>query len=210
MPVPVSQPLSQPLAQPQFRRPGAFLLLGTGAWHWLIWPNFLRNIWADGRSWDAGPTRFLVVHAVLTGVSLALGTAVGVIGWRSLRHPGATAVLGPPDSRAGIRADVRAHLSPRSSRVGPTSGREQREQVGEVEHRERGSGVALHLGLDRDDHGGPSYLALADRAAGHAVLQRTVSVGEAEEDIDLVLDFDAQGRLLGIEFLSPEHLPPGG
>ncbi len=66
------------------RRAAAFLL-GVGAWTWLIWPAFLRNIWRDERSWDSGPTRFFLVHLVLTVTSLALGSGVGVLGWRGLR-----------------------------------------------------------------------------------------------------------------------------
>jgi cytochrome b len=67
------------------RRAAAFLL-ATGAFQWVIWPTFLRNIWRDDRSFDGGsPTGFLVVHAVLTAVSLALGTGVLAVGWRGLR-----------------------------------------------------------------------------------------------------------------------------
>ena len=66
------------------RRAAAFLL-GLGVWTWLIWPNFLRNIWRDERSWSDGPTSFFLVHLVLVVVSLALGTAAGVLGWRGLR-----------------------------------------------------------------------------------------------------------------------------
>ena len=60
----------------------AVLLVLAGLWNLLIWPQFWRRIAADPRSRDdAGrPTRFLVVHAVLIGVSLALGIAVGVLG----------------------------------------------------------------------------------------------------------------------------------
>jgi hypothetical protein len=66
------------------------LLLGFGAWTWLIWPNFLRAIWRDERAWQDGPTAFFLVHAVLVSASLAFGTAIGVLGWRGLRagrHP---------------------------------------------------------------------------------------------------------------------------
>ena len=66
------------------RRASAFLL-GLGAWNWLIWPNFLRNIWRDERSWNDGPTSFFLVHLVLVVVSLALGTAAALLGWRGLR-----------------------------------------------------------------------------------------------------------------------------
>jgi hypothetical protein len=66
------------------RRAGWFLV-GVGVWTWLIWPNFLRNIWADERSWDAGPTSFFTVHLLLTAGSLVLGTGVGWIGLRCVR-----------------------------------------------------------------------------------------------------------------------------
>jgi hypothetical protein len=66
------------------RRVSVFLL-AVGVWTWLIWPNFLKNIWRDDRSFDHGATSFFLVHLVLTLVSLLIGTAVGVIGWRGLR-----------------------------------------------------------------------------------------------------------------------------
>jgi hypothetical protein len=50
----------------------------------VIWPTFLRNVWADPRSWQHGATAFFVVHLVLVAVSLAIGTAVGLIGLRRL------------------------------------------------------------------------------------------------------------------------------
>jgi hypothetical protein len=68
------------------RRSAAFLV-AAGIFQWIIWPTFLKNIWADPRSFDQGPTGFLVVHAVLTAASLALGTALLVLGVRGLRHP---------------------------------------------------------------------------------------------------------------------------
>lgn len=71
------------------RRTGAFLL-AVAIFQWVIWPTFLRNIWRDPRAFDGGaPTRFLLVHAVLTAISLGLGTGVGVVGaqlWRSTRR----------------------------------------------------------------------------------------------------------------------------
>jgi len=72
------------------RRWGWFLT-GVGLWTWLIWPRFALAIWDDPRSWSAGevargaPTGFLWVHAVLVLASLAIGTAVGVLGLRGLR-----------------------------------------------------------------------------------------------------------------------------
>lgn len=62
----------------------AWFLIAFGAWSWIIWPTFLKNIWADDRSWNHGMTSFFAVHLVLTVVSLALGTAIGVLGLRAL------------------------------------------------------------------------------------------------------------------------------
>jgi hypothetical protein len=67
------------------RRIGWFLL-AFGVWSWIIWPTFLKNIWQDDRSWDHGMTSFFAVHLVLTVVSLALGTAIGLLGLRVVRH----------------------------------------------------------------------------------------------------------------------------
>lgn len=63
----------------------AWFLVAFGAWSWIIWPTFLNNIWQDDRSWDGGPTGFFLVHLALTVVSLALGTAIGILGIRALR-----------------------------------------------------------------------------------------------------------------------------
>ncbi|ACU40268.1 hypothetical protein KCV87_23640 [Actinosynnema pretiosum subsp. pretiosum] len=59
-------------------------LLAFGVWSWVIWPNFLRNIWKDERSWDSGPTAFFTVHLVLVIASLVFGTIIGVLGARGL------------------------------------------------------------------------------------------------------------------------------
>ena len=69
------------------RAAGSFLLVAA-VWSWLVWPAFLRRIWRDERSWDAGPTSFLLVHVVLVTVSLVLATGVGVIGARLIRRRG--------------------------------------------------------------------------------------------------------------------------
>lgn len=63
----------------------SWFLIGFGVWSWVIWPVFLRNIAADPRSFDNGsPTAFFLVHLVLTVVSFAAGTAIGVLGIRGL------------------------------------------------------------------------------------------------------------------------------
>jgi hypothetical protein len=68
------------------RRTSLFLL-AFGVWSWVIWPTFAGNLWAGARSWapDGSPTAYFTVHAVLAVVSFALGTAIGVLGWRGLR-----------------------------------------------------------------------------------------------------------------------------
>ena len=67
------------------RRLAAFLL-AAGVVQWLIWPTFLRNIAADPRSFDPGPTGFFLVHAALTAGELLLATALIALGWRCWRR----------------------------------------------------------------------------------------------------------------------------
>lgn len=93
------------------RRISAFLVL-FGLWSWLIWPTFLHNIWVDRRSWQDGPTAFFGVHAVLTAVSLLLGTAIGWLGVRGWQAAGRRRIpagrLDPdrsPASNAGAPGD---------------------------------------------------------------------------------------------------------
>ncbi len=71
-------------------RPVSLFLLGFGVWSWVIWVTFARNLWASANSHaaDGSLTSFFYVHAVLTMVSIILGTISGVIGWRGLRAPG--------------------------------------------------------------------------------------------------------------------------
>ena len=66
----------------------SWFLIAVGVWTWAIWPNFLRNIWKDDRSWDDGPTSFFTVHLVLVVASLAIGTAIGWLGVRGARAAG--------------------------------------------------------------------------------------------------------------------------
>lgn len=60
----------------------SIVLILAAVWNLIIWPQFFRRITNDPRSRDeAGrATRFYTVHAILIGVSLALGIAVGVLG----------------------------------------------------------------------------------------------------------------------------------
>ncbi len=62
----------------------AWFLVAFGVWSWVIWPTFLKNIWADKRSWNDGMTTFFGVHLVLTVVSLTLGTIIGAYSIRAL------------------------------------------------------------------------------------------------------------------------------
>jgi hypothetical protein len=66
----------------------AWFLVAFGVWSWIIWPTFLRNIWRDDRSWNHGMTAFFGVHLLLTVVSFAAGTAIGVLGVRGLLRRG--------------------------------------------------------------------------------------------------------------------------
>lgn len=61
-------------------------LITFGVWSWIIWPTFIKNIWADPRSWHNGMTAFFGVHLALTVVSLVAGTWIGALGIRGVRH----------------------------------------------------------------------------------------------------------------------------
>ena len=80
----------------------AWFLIAFAVWSWVIWPVFLKNIWKDSRSWHDGMTGFFAVHLALTAVSLALGTAIGILGVRAAR-----AVGQPQVSNAPLEKDLR-------------------------------------------------------------------------------------------------------
>jgi len=101
----------------------AWFLVAAGVWNWVIWPRFALAIWDDPRAWatrvvgHGTPTSFLWVHAVLIIVSLAVGTAVGVLGIRALLQarrgehaPTATdhAPTATPATSAASRAEPRS------------------------------------------------------------------------------------------------------
>ncbi|GAA4949074.1 hypothetical protein GCM10023205_06690 [Yinghuangia aomiensis] len=99
------------------RATSAFLLL-FGIWTWFLWPNFLRNIWADDRSWNDGPTAFFLVHLALTAVSFAAGNAIGWIGLKGVRANRAnradgTAAPAPADGPAPSDAAAEARAGAR-------------------------------------------------------------------------------------------------
>ena len=55
----------------------AILLIVNGIFNVVVWPTFFRRVAKDPRAKDATgrPSRFLIVHAVLVGLALALGVA---------------------------------------------------------------------------------------------------------------------------------------
>ncbi|MEC5184395.1 putative membrane protein [Cryobacterium sp. MP_3.1] len=59
----------------------AILLLLNAVWNVVVWPRFYKRVSQDGRARDAAgkPTSFLIVHAVLVGVSLLLAAASAVV-----------------------------------------------------------------------------------------------------------------------------------
>jgi hypothetical protein len=68
----------------------SLFLIVAGAFNWLIWPRFVIAIWADQRAWSgeigqSTPTGFLVVHAVLIGTALTLGTVILLLGIKGFR-----------------------------------------------------------------------------------------------------------------------------
>ena len=69
-------------------RPVSWFLLAFGAWSWVIWVTFVKNLFQDASGLafeDGNPTAYLWVHLILAITSFILGTAVGVIGYRGVR-----------------------------------------------------------------------------------------------------------------------------
>jgi hypothetical protein len=66
--------------------------------------------------------------------------------------------------------------------------------------------VPMQLRWDQEVDAG--YFALTAIGPGEAISQRVVE-NPVEGIGDIILDFDAQGRLLGIESLDGRALPPG-
>ncbi|MFB6822344.1 SCO4848 family membrane protein [Streptomyces virginiae] len=69
-------------------RTASWFLLAFGVWSWFIWVSFVRNLWKNGSglAFDAAgdPTSYFWVHLTLAVTSFLLGTAVGVLGLRSV------------------------------------------------------------------------------------------------------------------------------
>ena len=58
----------------------SILLLAAGGWTLFVWVTRLVNMAGEDRS--AG---FYVVHGALAVISIGVGVAVGVVGWKALR-----------------------------------------------------------------------------------------------------------------------------
>lgn len=60
----------------------AWVLIVSGVWSLVVWPQFLRRVMKDPRARDqAGKaTKFLTVHVVLVTISMVLGAATAAIG----------------------------------------------------------------------------------------------------------------------------------
>ncbi|AUG77658.1 hypothetical protein CFP65_2842 [Kitasatospora sp. MMS16-BH015] len=78
-------------------RPVSWFLTAFGAWSWMVWITFAKNLWKDSghqafvNGDHAQPTAFFWIHLALTIVSFLLGTAIGVLGIRGLRAAGQAA-----------------------------------------------------------------------------------------------------------------------
>ncbi|MCS5718660.1 hypothetical protein N1027_10995 [Herbiconiux sp. CPCC 205763] len=59
----------------------AILLFVNAAWNAIVWPQFFKRVNRDERARDdAGkPTTFLIVHAVLIGISLLIAAISAVV-----------------------------------------------------------------------------------------------------------------------------------
>ena len=59
----------------------AVLLLVNAVWNAIVWPQFYKRVSRDDRGRDAAgkPTRFLIVHAVLIGISLLIAAVSLVV-----------------------------------------------------------------------------------------------------------------------------------
>ena len=59
----------------------AVLLLVNAVWNAIVWPQFYKRVSKDARARDAAgkPTRFLIVHAVLIGISLLIAAVSLVV-----------------------------------------------------------------------------------------------------------------------------------
>jgi hypothetical protein len=93
-------------------RRASWFLAAFGVWSWIVWTTFVKNLWKDasGLAFHHGdhssPTAYFWIHLTLAVVSTALGTAIAVLGVRSLlAHRRAASA---PDPAADAAADAAA------------------------------------------------------------------------------------------------------
>jgi hypothetical protein len=90
----------------------SWFLVAFGAWSWMVWTTFVKNLWKDasGLAFHHGdhshPTAYFWIHLTLAIVSTILGTVIGVLGIRGL-----LALRRKPAAGAG-EADSAAEASP--------------------------------------------------------------------------------------------------
>lgn len=60
----------------------SIVLIISGVWSLVVWPQFLKRVTKDPRARDATgtATKFLRVHQILVGISLVLGVATAAVG----------------------------------------------------------------------------------------------------------------------------------
>jgi hypothetical protein len=64
-------------------RGAGVVLVVAAIWTVAVWGNRIAILAGDDRS-----AAFIAVHVVIGGISIVLGAAVGVIGWRLIRRGG--------------------------------------------------------------------------------------------------------------------------
>jgi hypothetical protein len=91
----------------------SWFLLAFGAWSWMIWITFVKNLWQDasGLAFNGAghPTAYFWIHLLLAVTSFGLGTVIGLIGLRGIRahaSPQAAPPVAAEDSQAVPRDPV--------------------------------------------------------------------------------------------------------
>jgi hypothetical protein len=95
-------------------RRASWFLAAFGVWSWIVWTTFVKNLWKDasGLAFHHGdhssPTAYFWIHLTLAIVSTVLGTAIAVLGVRSLlvHRRTASAPDAAADAAAAPTADV--------------------------------------------------------------------------------------------------------
>jgi hypothetical protein len=96
-------------------RPASWFLTAFGAWSWIVWTTFVKNLWKDtsGLAFHHGdhsrPTAYFWIHLTLAIASTIFGTLIGVLGFRGLRALRRTGATTPaPDAVTPDPAQERA------------------------------------------------------------------------------------------------------